>query len=128
MNNWKSQLDARIQARKEEDARRKQEAQKRAEAARKQRAAEEYAKNLKRSQQRFKCHICGKPSTGPGTVNVSNSTRGQGYWGGGGSDQSWDVPAGLTRCGRCKKWACDNHIHHIGGLMGSICMNCASRM
>lgn len=109
MSDWKSEIDARLNAEKEEERRRKETDRER--QRKDQEAA--LAKRLERHQRRFKCHICGKPSSSPYIFTHSymgNSTE---------TREDWDAPGDLESCRRCRRLTCAKHIHQ------GICMNCA---
>ncbi|MBI2113260.1 MAG: hypothetical protein HYT50_01620 [Candidatus Wildermuthbacteria bacterium] len=112
MDKWKSQLDAHLKVKEEQD--RKREASRREQIRKDMEAAR--AEALRKLGRRFKCHVCGKPSSAPylATTNfMGNSTE---------SHEIWDTPGDLEKCRRCGKWTCSEHMHQ------NFCMHCAQRV
>ena len=73
-----------------------------AEERERRRRLEEYGAKLAQHKRRFRCHVCGKESTGP-----------KEYFDGPGgrfSGRNWNEPKNLVRCRRCSKWTCHDHI------------------
>lgn len=85
MANWKDNADRVTRERNEKRERENQ-----------RKYQEKVDKNM------WRCHICGKPSIGPGEL---------GY-------EHFDAPNGLTSCFECWKWACNEHIR------GGTCKSC----
>lgn len=135
MNDWKRRIEEKrneeLRKAREEDSRRRanDEAQKEAASRREeQKLKAEYARRIAKLQSRFKCHICGKPASKPGTQEVSTGRIRQYHEFYSGAREyetetvdDWNTPGDLTKCDKCKKWTCADHIHW------GICKNCAGR-
>jgi hypothetical protein len=67
---------------------------------------------MERHRRRFRCHICRKPSEGPRLRYDSI----------GPVSTVWDAPTGLSKCSRCEKWTCPDHLHR------GYCKRCAYRI
>lgn len=107
MGNWKSNVDRLLKAREEAEERR------RAEASRQ--AAGDRAARLQEHRREFFCHVCGKPSNGPGV----DSYR---YYDMIYESEDWTTPTGLVKCKGCHQWTC--HDHYYKGF----CKDCADRL
>lgn len=102
-----------------------------------ERAKQIYGKNLARLQKRFKCHVCGKPSSYPHYEGSSSGNSEEdpkpGY-------PNWNKPGDLEKCSMCRNWVCKDHINHAthyhhGCPFGSvttdpngICQRCAEKL
>jgi len=89
----------------------------------------EYAKRLAKLQARFRCHICGKPSSKPSEKQESTGRLVQHHEFYSGPKEyekitveDWSSPGDLIKCDNCKKWTCAEHIHW------GICKKCAERL
>lgn len=79
-------------------------------------------KELEDFHRKFKCHICGMQSPGPIT---RSSNDGLGWQERSAVDTTWtnwNEPEGLTKCSKCSKWTCKDHIYK------DICQKCAEKM
>ncbi len=104
-DDWKRRLDERLSRKKAEEP---------------ERLKKEYEKQLQSHRARFRCYICGTPSSGP-TTWIADSE--------GPAGTNWDIPTGLVRCRVCGKWICNNH-HYNPDPRFSVgyCKNCAEKL
>jgi hypothetical protein len=120
---WQKKIDDKERQEKLEEKRRQ--AERDLESGRRvkeKRLADEQAEQAKLDElgRRFKCHICGRPSTKPFYVPGSsgNNFDDQGSAG----YTNWDWPCDLVMCGTCHEWTCLEHIHK------GICQKCAEKL
>jgi hypothetical protein len=71
---------------------------------------------LRKHQEDFKCHVCGKPSPAPNTF-LPNPTHPIVP-----AALDWESPTHLERCVRCHEWTCDDHIYK------RVCRTCAETL
>lgn len=69
---------------------------------------------------RFKCNVCGR-AWGP-KYNTGGSLSVLGYSHSANYIPLWDIPENLSRCKKCKKWTCGDHIYQ------GICKKCAGKL
>lgn len=125
--NWKDNVDGFFR-RKEEQKRLEQQRQQleneRQRIEAQKREEEVWAKNLANLQRRFKCHVCGKPSSTPQKTEHDTRQYDYGIVTGGSVwvETNWDVPGDFIQCSMCQKWTCDAHIHR------GICQRCAEKL
>jgi rubredoxin len=82
----------------------------------------EHERRVAEHQSRFKCNVCGKPSSGPnaiisrsgGEYGIPLSEAIAGY--------RYDEPTGLEKCTVCGNWTCLEHLYK------RICKNCAQKL
>lgn len=79
-------------------------------------------------QRKFKCHVCGKPSSGPRQDYTQSSgisqSGDQGEWRGPKHYYyDWDSPSDLFRCPKCNQLTCDNCRLYSDSL-GHVCKYC----
>lgn len=106
MSDWKENLDSYLDEIKREE---------REEEKRK------YQRRLQKYQKRYKCYICGKPSSGPKFTRYDPSTR-EKIEIPSARDFIGSKPEGLDVCNECGKWVCEEHYHR------GICMDCAEKL
>ena len=135
MTNWTTKIEKKREeeTQKALDENRQKEARKKAgQEAEQQREKLKWknkqARNLSWHQLRFKCHICRKPSSGPGTSEQgtgrysSTGDIGSVSWEITNTVTDWNKPVDLVRCEKCKKWTCTAHIYL------DICQMCGERL
>ena len=71
---------------------------------------------LREFGQKFRCHVCGRPSKGPtfyeGTPAIFDVSGSDPYY-------DWNEPKDLKKCVKCGELTCRRH------LCGGVCKNCA---
>ncbi|SRR6266516_6655523 len=93
---WKKRYEADL-ARQRQEAARAEEASRAAQEAAERR---EYQRKLPEHQRRFRCHVCGKPSSGPGSLVLTDFP--------GDDTLDWNIPTDLWYCQICKKLTCSD--------------------
>lgn len=88
----------------------------------------EHTKRLVKLQARYRCHICGKPSSEPskGQESTGRFVVHHEFYSGPSEYEmrtvdDWNSPGDLERCSKCHQWTCKNCIHW------GICKKCAER-
>lgn len=120
MTDWKSEFEARL-AREAEEKRRTEEQRLREQYLRDEPKRQARAnKERERWGKRFHCHVCGKPSSGPGNIHIACAESSHC----GHSTHNYDAstPDDLSRCKRCNKYTCDDCRHK------GVCRTCAARV
>lgn len=122
---WKEAYDRRQEEirRKEAEAARREEVREARKNAAASRAWEaEQQRELAKHKNKYRCRICGKRSEGPGEGKVGTYVEDtlerlkHDQYG-----KRFDIPTGLHKCSKCKKWACDDHYH------AGLCQHCAEK-
>lgn len=133
MIDWKKRIEDKRNAelQRAEAERQRKLARERAEVEAAQRRQQQkieadYARRVAKLGSRFKCHICSRPALRPGHREERTSipvTHHEFYSGPVEYEittvTDWNIPDDLTKCSRCHKWTCAEHIHW------DICKNCA---
>ena len=112
MSDWRKKIDDYEGKKHEEEQRREKEREKQREA----KAKAEYDWKLFWHKLKFRCCVCGRASSCPGTSTYFDDFHGHTYY------DNWSEPGDLERCKICKGWACHEHIHN------GICKNDAKRL
>lgn len=117
MFNWRKKIDnhfERLKAKEERPKREKEEQVKR-----------EREEKVRKLGQKFRCHICGRPSKEPAKIEHRGEyqQRGteSGYVGGFIVDD-WSRPGDLSLCSICEGFTCSEHLHK------NICQKCARKL
>ena len=140
MDDWKKRVDEALEAKRRVEQERQAEIRRRQEEKEKrhlEKLKSEYKERLRKHQQRFRCHICGKPSQGPrrlvywygpgmGYIDYEEKGNRTGHFTEGmvfseedvweldepyGDRPDWNRPFGLYKCHKCSRWTCGDHFH-----------------
>lgn len=109
---WQEKIDRLNEEEREKERIKKEEKERQAKESAERRKKERLANH----QAKFKCCVCGKPSSGP-TKKTTHDHDGPGS-----SYYDWDDPAGLRKCSVCGRWACNNHWY------SGYCKNCGEKL
>ncbi|HEX3053056.1 MAG TPA: hypothetical protein VHP83_20525 [Aggregatilineaceae bacterium] len=139
-DDWKRKVDERYQQEERRRAQELEEAKRRQDEQHAREQAQRDAELAKKVKQlgKFKCHICGKVSTVPGSETVSyeepnpRSTtamqNADGDWlyddryvTRSSEQDDYSQPGDLQKCSKCGKWTCAEHLYR------DICKNCAEK-